>query len=125
MTSHPAHEIQQDQLGNLSVGSPADVAVLSLQQGDFAFVDMFGTKLKGKEKMVCELTVRAGKVVYDLDGLTGDPWDAAPSAGSRQSRRWSTLGERGFGTGHRTPQAGATPAAARPPVWLPYPQPQP
>ncbi len=111
MTSHPAHEIQQDQLGNLSVGAPADVAVLSLQQGDFAFVDMFGTKLKGKEKMVCELTVRAGKVVYDLNGLTAEDWDSPPSAANRQAKRWTTLAARGFGDARRGPQR-----------WAPYPQ---
>ena len=67
---------------------------------------MYNTIFVGHDRMVCELTVRAGKVVYDLDGLTGDPWDAAPSAGNRQSRRWSTLGERGFGTGRRVLAAG-------------------
>jgi dihydroorotase len=41
MTSHPAHEIRQEQLGNLSVGSVADVAVLSVETGNFGFVDMY------------------------------------------------------------------------------------
>jgi dihydroorotase len=125
MTWHPAREILQPQLGNLSVGSPADVAVLNVLHGTYGLQDMYNTVFIGHDRMVCELTVRAGKVVYDLDGLTGDLWDAAPSAGNRQSRRWSTLGERGFGTGRRTPPAGATPAPQRPQVWLPYPQPQP
>ena len=123
MTSHPAHEILQDQLGNLSVGSPADVAVLSLQHGDFAFVDMFGTKLKGEQKMVCELTVRAGKVVYDLNGLTADDWDSPPSAANRQSKRWTTLAARGFGNTRRTPQPGSiTTPPAQPKRWSPYPE---
>ncbi len=63
MTSHPAHEIKQDQLGNLSVGSVGDVAVLSIATGKFGFVDMYNTKMVGTKKLVCELTLRDGKVV--------------------------------------------------------------
>ena len=37
----------QEQLGNLSVGSPADVAVLRLEQGDFGFLDVYGARLRG------------------------------------------------------------------------------
>jgi dihydroorotase len=125
MTWHPAREIQQPQLGNLSVGAPADVAVLNVLHGDYGLQDMYNTVFVGHDRMVCELTVRAGKVVYDLDGLTGDAWDAVPSAGARQSRRWSLLGERGFGTARRPPQPGAKAAPARPPAWVPYSQPQP
>jgi len=109
MTWHSAREIQRPQLGNLSVGSPADVAVLSIQHGSFGLQDMYNTVLVGHDRMICDLTVRSGKVVYDLNGLTGDPWDAPPSAGNRQSRRWTTMNERGFGTARRTPQAGDKP----------------
>jgi dihydroorotase len=124
MTWHPAREIQQPQLGNLSVGSPADVAVLSVQHGSFGLQDMYNTIYVGHERMICELTIRSGKVVYDLDGLTGDPWDAPPSPGNRESRRWTTMNERGFGTAHRNSQGSGKPASARPPVWVPYSPPQ-
>lgn len=76
MTAAPAHEIKQDELGNLSVGAPADIAVLSLRQGNFGFVDMDNTVYPGTQKFECELTLRNGKVVYDLNGLTADPWNA-------------------------------------------------
>ncbi|WP_260704114.1 amidohydrolase/deacetylase family metallohydrolase [Edaphobacter flagellatus] len=101
MTSHPAHEIKQEQLGNLSVGSVADVAVLSVESGRFGFVDMYNTKMMGTKKLVCELTLRSGKVVYDLNGISADMWDATEhSADDRQSSRWTTFNERPFGATH-------------------------
>jgi dihydroorotase len=116
MTSHPAHEIKQDQLGNLSVGSIADVAVLSVETGNFGFVDMYNTKRMGTKKLVCELTLRDGKIVYDLNGLSADMWDATEhSADQRQSSRWTTFTERPFGAtrGHHFPVS--TPVGAPPP----------
>jgi dihydroorotase len=77
-TWNPAREIKHDELGNLSPGSPADVAVLRLENGRFGFVDMFGARLDGTQKLICEITVREGKVVYDLNGLTRERWDKLP-----------------------------------------------
>jgi dihydroorotase len=120
MTSHPAHEIKQEQLGNLSVGSGADVAVFSIDTGHFGFVDMYNTKMMGTKKLVCELTLRDGKIVYDLNGISADMWDATThSADERQSRRWTTFNERPFGATHgqRFPQStpvGQPPAAPAP-----------
>jgi dihydroorotase len=108
MTSHPAHEIKQEQLGNLSVGSVADVAVLSVETGNFGFVDMYNTKMMGTKRLVCELTLRNGKVVYDFNGISADMWDAKEhSADERQSSRWTTFTERPFGAsrGQRFPQS--------------------
>ncbi len=64
----PAQEIKREELGNLSVGAPADIAVLNLRQGDFGFWDRKGKKLEGTQKFECELTVRDGRIVYDLNG---------------------------------------------------------
>jgi dihydroorotase len=74
-TFYPAKEIKREDLGRLSVGAPADVAVLSLENGDFGFVDVFGARLSGHQKLVCELTVRNGLVVYDLNGISRTNWD--------------------------------------------------
>ncbi|MEP7257030.1 MAG: amidohydrolase/deacetylase family metallohydrolase [Flavitalea sp.] len=68
-TWNPANVINRKELGNLSVGSEADVAVFSLRNGDFGFLDVSGTKLKGKQKLEAELTIRAGKIVWDLNGV--------------------------------------------------------
>src|SRR4051812_47310866 len=77
-TWNPAREIKQEQLGNLSVGSPADVAVLRLEKGSFGFVDSFGGRARGTERLACEMTVRDGKVVYDLNGLARPDWNTLP-----------------------------------------------
>jgi dihydroorotase len=117
MTSHPAHEIKQDQLGNLSVGSGADVAVLSVATGHYGFTDMFNTKMIGTKKLVCEMTLRDGKIVYDLNGISADMWDAKQhSADERQSPRWTNFSERPMSaaTGQRFP--ASTPVGTPPPT---------
>jgi dihydroorotase len=88
-TWNPAREIKHEELGNLSPGSPADVAVFRLERGKFGFIDMYGARLDGTQKFVCELTIRAGKVVYDLNGLTRQTWDKLPPHYKRQGDpRW-------------------------------------
>jgi dihydroorotase len=77
-TWNPAKEIHHDELGNLSVGAPADVAVLRLEKGSFGFTDMYGARLQGTSKLACELTLRNGKVVYDLNGITRPDWTTLP-----------------------------------------------
>jgi dihydroorotase len=74
-TFHPAREIKREDLGNLSVGTSADVAVLRLEKGQFGFVDVFGARLQGSRRLICELTIRNGLVVYDLNGLSRTDWD--------------------------------------------------
>ena len=65
-------------LGHLSVGAPADIAVLRLENGSFGFVDSFGGRLRAKQKLVNEMTLRDGKVVYDLNGLARPDWETLP-----------------------------------------------
>jgi len=91
-TWNPAREIHHEELGNLSVGAAADVAVLSVQSGDFGYTDMYGARMKGHQKLICELTLRDGKVVYDLNGITRPDWDKLPP-GYRQTGdpSWDTL----------------------------------
>lgn len=73
-TWQPAQIIQRPELGNLDVGAPADVAVLDLRKGTFGFVDVDGDRREGTQKLVTELTVRAGNVVWDLNGLSASEW---------------------------------------------------
>lgn len=65
----PALAIHRPELGHLSAGAEADVAVFSLRSGTFGFLDVSGTRLAGKQKLEAELTIRAGKVVWDLNGI--------------------------------------------------------
>ncbi len=73
-TANPAHEIKHDELGNLSIGATADVAVFRLEKGSFGFVDMSNMRQPGTQKLTCELTIRDGKIVYDLNGITREDW---------------------------------------------------
>ncbi len=67
-TWNPAQYIKRTELGHLSVGSEADIAVLSLKKGDFGYIDSHGFVMKGAQKLETELTIRAGKIVWDLNG---------------------------------------------------------
>ena len=77
-TWNPAKQIRREELGHLSVGAPADIAVLRVENGSFGFVDMYGARMKGTRKLAAELTVRDGKVVYDLNGITRPEWQTLP-----------------------------------------------
>ncbi len=68
-TWNPAQIINKKELGHLSVGALADVAILSLDKGTFGFVDVGGTKVMGDKKLTCQFTVLNGEVVWDLNGL--------------------------------------------------------
>jgi dihydroorotase len=80
-TINPAIAIKRPDLGNLSVGSVADVAVFSMRTGDFGFLDIRGTKMMGTQKLEAELTIRAGKIVWDLNGIGSPVWNAVPAPG--------------------------------------------
>ncbi len=91
-TWNPAREIHHDELGNLSVGAPADVTVLRVERGIFGYDDMYGTRLRGDNKLVCELTIRDGKVVYDLNAITRPDWKTLPRGYRRTGdARWDGI----------------------------------
>jgi dihydroorotase len=71
-TWKPAQVIKRPELGNLSVGTEADVAVFNLRQGDFGFSDSEGLSMRGKQKLEAELTVRKGKIVWDLNAISAN-----------------------------------------------------
>jgi len=79
-TLTPAQEIGHPELGHLSVGTEADVAVLQMQTGDFGFVDCGKAKIEGDRKLECAMTLRAGEIVYDPAGMAVPRWQDAPSA---------------------------------------------
>ena len=74
-TLNPANVIKRNDVGNLSVGTEADVAVFNLRKGDFGFLDIRRTKLQGTQKLEAELTLRAGKIVWDLNGISAPKWE--------------------------------------------------
>jgi dihydroorotase len=68
-TWQPAQIIKREELGTLSVGSEADIAILNLRSGKFGLFDYTGKKLDADKKLECEMTIRAGRIVYDLNGI--------------------------------------------------------
>jgi dihydroorotase len=102
MTSHPAHEIKRDDLGNLSEGSVADIAVLSIEKGHYGFTDMQNTRVDGTQKLVAELTIKDGKIVYDLNGMEAKLWNEPLDPDAKYASRWTTFAPRPPDT-HNTP----------------------
>lgn len=69
-----AKSIKREDLGNLSEGSVADIAVLSVLTGKFGFVDSGNNKIEGNKKLEAELTIRGGRIIWDLNGLAANPY---------------------------------------------------
>lgn len=74
-TWNAARAIRREELGHLSVGATADIAVLRLEQGAYGFVDSWGAGLAGGQRLSNELTIRDGYVIYDTNGRTRESWD--------------------------------------------------
>jgi dihydroorotase len=77
-TVNPAKEIRQPELGTLSVGHEADVAVLEVLHGHFGYIDDGYARMDGNVKVVARMTIRAGRIVYDPSGLSMAEWEKAP-----------------------------------------------
>jgi len=76
-TVNPAREIHRTELGTLSVGKEADIAVLELMKGQFSYVDCGAAWMDGNVKLTARMTIRAGHIVYDPSGLSMVEWDKA------------------------------------------------
>ncbi|HYO80858.1 MAG TPA: amidohydrolase family protein, partial [Bryobacteraceae bacterium] len=74
-TWNPARIIHREQIGHLSVGAIADIAVLRIEKGKFGFVASYGARMDGTQRLMNELTVASGRVVFDLNGITRERWD--------------------------------------------------
>jgi len=68
-TWNAAKAIGHPELGSLKDGNPADIVLFRLREGNFGFMDSAGSSISGNRKLEIELTVRQGKVVWDLNGL--------------------------------------------------------
>jgi dihydroorotase len=73
-TSRAAEVIKRPELGQLSAGAEADIAVLGLRKGSFGFIDSGGNRMAGEQKLECEMTIKAGQVVWDLNGRSRPMW---------------------------------------------------
>jgi len=74
-TWRPARSIKREDLGHLTKGAVADIAVVGVNTGKFGFVDARGNRLDGNRKLEASLTIRAGKIVWDLNGLSAKKFE--------------------------------------------------
>ena len=77
-TDTPAKVIKRPELGHLSVGAEADVAVLNVLQGKFGYADGARGTISGDRRLICELTLRAGRAVWDWNARTGRDYRQMP-----------------------------------------------
>jgi len=77
-TVHPAKAIRRfPELGTLGEGRVADIALFRLDKGVFAFKDSLRKKLLTPRRLRCVMTVRAGAIVFDEDGVAFPEWRTA------------------------------------------------
>lgn len=76
-TVNPAREIRRPELGTLSVGKEADIAVLEELNGKFSYIDCGFARMDGTVKLMARMTVRAGRILYDPSGLSMVEWEKA------------------------------------------------
>jgi len=76
-TVNPAREIHRPELGTLSVGEEADIAVLEELHGKFGYIDCGYAKMNADVQIVARLTVRAGRIAYDPSGISMIEWEKA------------------------------------------------
>jgi dihydroorotase len=84
-TWRPAEIVHHEELGHLSPGAAADVAVWRLDEGVFGFRDSSGGRLEGKRRLFCELTLKDGRIVWDWNARgAGDYRKMGPNYGVRE-----------------------------------------
>ena len=76
-TVNPASEIHRSELGTLSIGKDADIAVLDLMHGHFGYVDCGVAKMDANAQLMARMTIRAGRILYDPSGLSMVQWEKA------------------------------------------------
>lgn len=76
-TMNPARQIHRPDLGTLSIGRDADIAVLEMLEGDFSYTDNGHTRMNGTVKLIARMTVRAGRILFDPSGLSMVEWRKA------------------------------------------------
>src|SRR5690554_739582 len=70
-----AQVIKREDLGHLGEGAEADIAVFRLHRGAFGFLDSDRGMNPGDQKLETELTLKAGRIVWDLNGIAAPQWD--------------------------------------------------
>jgi dihydroorotase len=83
-TWNPAQLIHHPELGHLTVGAVADISVWNVLQGEFAYRDSHDGKITGKQRILCEMTLKDGKIMWDWNSRSGVPYQTlGPDYGNR------------------------------------------
>jgi dihydroorotase len=77
-TWNPAQMIRHTELGHLTVNAIADISVWQLAKGNFGFRDQANGKISGKERLLCEMTLKDGVVEWDWNSRSGTDWRKLP-----------------------------------------------
>ena len=81
-TWEPAKAINHSELGTLTPGAPADIAVLKFQELPSGLSDSGPTGyriMKAKGRLINQLTLKDGVVRFDYDGISKDDWSDTPT----------------------------------------------
>jgi dihydroorotase len=54
-----------------------DVAARQLVKGDFGFVGAANLRMRDRQELIREATLREGRVMWDLNGMRSEDWDHA------------------------------------------------
>lgn len=73
-TVNPAREINRPDLGTLTVGNEADIAILEKLEGNYSYADNGNARMDGTAKLIARMTVRAGRILFDPSGLSMVEW---------------------------------------------------
>jgi dihydroorotase len=80
----PAQMIHRDDLGHLTVGAVADVAVWNVAEGRFGLADAANGAVTGDRRLFCELTLKDGRIVWDWNARAATDYKTLdPSYGAR------------------------------------------
>jgi dihydroorotase len=77
-TWNPAQVIHRTELGHLSVGAGADIAVWNILRGQFGYGDASGGRIPATERIVCEMTIRNGDIVWDWNARASQDYKKLP-----------------------------------------------
>lgn len=87
-TCLPAKIIGRPELGTLTVGNCADIAVISKIDGDFDYIDNGNAKITGTSMLDCRMTIRGGKIAFDKYGMSMPKWEDAPKDTYWKDHSW-------------------------------------
>lgn len=81
VTVNPAHIIGHKELGTLTPGTEADIAIFKVEEGSFGFSDSGKARLSGTKRILPEMTIRKGVIVYDKEARSCQhDWESAPAS---------------------------------------------